>query len=312
VLVYVNGTYCEPQDATISVFDRGFLLGDAAFETWRTYGARQVAPMVDKHLERLRRTLNFMEMDGDELVGEIRDVAAQLVARNLEEIESHGDVWIVPVVTRGGGGQATPASLELGGEDVDPTRVVLIRPIYIAAGLYERGARLLSSTLVQNPFAAADARVKSTSRMAYIRAERKQHRAGPGCWTLLFDRDGYVTEAAGANIVIIDAGEVIRPPRWAALNGVSLSTFCELAQRLGMPVREQPLGMYDLLNADEVWLTSTSVSAVAVADIDGITLRRRTRRGDQVLKAWVEYVGFDFIEQVRDRSDAAEPLVNAG
>jgi D-alanine transaminase len=302
MLAFVNGKYCNPEDAVVSVFDRGFMLGDAAFETWRTYGGKQFQPIVEKHLDRLRRALQFMEMEPDELVDEIREVTATLVERNHEEIQSFGDIWMVPVVTRGGGPPATYSSLELGAEGVDPTRVVVCRPIYVATGLYETGAHLLSSALVRNPFAGADPRVKTTSRLAYVRAERKQHRAGPGSWVILFDDQGFVTEAAGANLALIDSGRVVRPPSWSALNGVSLSTFCELAEGLGIPVIERPLALYDFLSADEVWLTSTSVSAVPVADIDGIPLIRRSAIGQEILDAWVEYVGFDFVAQVRELS----------
>lgn len=302
MLVYVNGEFVAAEDASISPYDRGFMIGDGVFDTWRTYGTRTVRAVLDKHLSRLRRSIRFLELDPGDLVAEIEAAGAELVKRNHDEIEAVGDVWVIPIVTRG-------QQDELGGDPLDvdrPSRVILIRPIFFAGKLYETGAHLITSTMARNPFGAVDPRVKATSRLGYVRGERKQKRAGPGNWVMFFDDHGFVTEASGANLLIVDGGTVVRPPSWSVLPGISLTIFCELAQELGIPVEERPLTMYDLLNADEVHLTSTSVAALPVADIDGIALERADDVGPRVLEAWKQLVDFDFVAQAAVGRPTAE------
>jgi branched-chain amino acid aminotransferase len=297
MLVYVNGEYVDAAEARISVYDRGFMLGDGIFDTWRTYGGAECRRMVDKHLARVRRSVNFMEMDGAAIAAEIGEAATELVARNHDEILTVGDIWLVPVVSRGEG-------VEMGAEPDHPTRVIVCRPIFVAGELYEHGGHLITSTMVQNPFGAVDPRVKTISRLGYVRGERKQRRAGPGNWVLFVDNNGFITEASGANLALIEGETIVKPPRWSTLGGISLDTFCELGRGLGYPIEERQLTLYDFLNADGAYLLATSVAVVPVADIDGIPVAREQTVGPAILKAWIEYVDFDFVAQAQ-----AQPAV---
>jgi branched-subunit amino acid aminotransferase/4-amino-4-deoxychorismate lyase len=298
VLAYVNGQFVEDEDAVVSVRDRGFMLGDGVFDTWRTYGGRLVRPVVEKHLERFRRSINFLELASEEIVAEFDEATQQLAERNADAIAEAGDILIFCVLTRG----QTRKAVE-GFDPGTPTRAILCNPIPFAAyggTLYDTGVHLVPSMQAQNPFSGYDPRVKALSRLAYVRAERKQARAGSGNWVVLFDNQGFITEAAGACLAIVEGETIVHPPRWQTLPSVSLNVFRELARSLGFGVEERPLAMYDFLNADESYVLSTSIAMLPVADLDGVEVKRGTAVGPKILEAWKEYVGFDFVAQAKE------------
>jgi branched-chain amino acid aminotransferase len=302
MLAYVNGDFVPVEEATVSIYDRGFLLGDGIFDTWRTYGGKNVRPVVERHLARMRKSVNYLELPGADIAAEIDSATQELLERNREEVlETTGDAWIQTVITRGAGAE--------GLEHAEPTRVVMCNPIpftkLFPRDLYEEGARLVPSMVSQNPFWPVDPRVKSINRLAYARGEQKQVREGPGSWVVLFDNEGFITEAVAAALCIVEGETVVRPPRWRALESVSLEIFCDLAQQVGFSTEERPLTMYDFLNADETYVLSTHIAAMPVAEIDGIPLQRADQVGPKVMEAWVDYVGFDFLAQARQGAAVA-------
>jgi branched-chain amino acid aminotransferase len=303
MLAYINGSFVSDDDARVSVRDRGFMLGDAVFEVWRTYAGRTCQAMVDKNLARLSCGLRYMELDPDSIVETVRSASAELIVRNADQINRIGDVLVFTIVTRG-------FVDELAGDSSGgrPTVTVFLNPIPDRGGaqagddLYGKGARLVTSLMYRDPFGAVDPRIKTTSRFAYARAERKMSRAGPRTWVLFCDNDGNPTECSGANIFIVSNGVIERPPRERVLGGINMTTFLELAEKVGIPVVERKLTLFDYLNAEEVILTTTSVSAVRVTEIDGIPLEPRGAVYDRVMREWFEYVGVDFIKRVRERA----------
>jgi branched-chain amino acid aminotransferase len=308
MLAYVNDQFVDDHDATVSVRDRGFMLGDAVFEVWRTYGGLTCAGMVEKNLARLARALRYMELDPEPIVATVREAAETLVARNASEISDLGDVLVFTIVSRG-------MADELAGGEEQPTIAVFLNPIPARAvygdDLYGKGARLVTSLMYRDPWGAVDPRIKTTSRFGYVRAERKMSRAGSRTWALFCDNDGNPTEASGANLLTVIDGTLVRPPRERVLGGINMTTFLELAQGLGLGVEERSLTLYDYLNADEVILTTTSVGAVRVTEIDGIALTPKGDVYDRVIEDWISYVGFDFVTAGRERAGLLKPSPSA-
>lgn len=290
---YLNGHIIEEGDAKVSVRDRGYMLGDAVFEVWRSYGGRPHEPMVEKNLARLARGLQFMELDPADIIADLRRGTAELVVQNADEIKEVGDVLFFVIVSRGMG-------MELGSDAESTTRSIVCIPMpfqQFGRDLHRRGGKLTTSLLYQDPWGAVDPRIKTTSRMGYVRAERKMKRTGPATWVVFSDGHGNVTEASGANLMLIKDGVIHRPPRERVLGGINQDTFLELAAKIGINNVERNLTLYDYLESDEVVLTTTSVSAIPINEFDGITLTRRSNIISDVQKEWVNYVGFDFMQQ---------------
>jgi branched-chain amino acid aminotransferase len=305
---YVNGEFLADADAKISIFDRGLMYGDAVFDTTRTYGGTPWR--LDDHLDRFRRSLRYVELDADVIVPEVREACLGCVERSGAEIADVGDVWISAVVTRG----------IMGGLDFDPqprpTVVVMLRKINFAgfAHFYERGGVDLGVSVVRGHFQGpVDARVKATNRLAAVRGELKGRRLAADdtgeatrAWTVVFNDDGSIAEAHGANLALVADGKLVRPPRWEALEGVSLETVCELGRAIGLEVEERRIGVYDVINADETFICSTSFGVLPVIGLDGIALDAPRTVYAEILRRWVELVGFDFVTQARERAAAPE------
>ena len=309
LISYVNGDYVEDDEAKISVFDRGFVIGDGVYDSARTFGGNVFK--LDEHLDRLARSLRYIEIDADRWGAEIRAATEEVVARNLEEIVSVGDVWVIQIVTRGLLEDAGETAFGLEDEHQPryrPTIVVIVRPLNFKAFglLYEEGVDLGVSLLTRAMTGPLDPRVKSTGKLAYSRAERKAarmssaHALGAKAWTALFHDDGSFSEASGANICAVVGDRILRPPRHYALEGISLETLCELGEAQGLTVEERPLTFYDLVNADETMITSTSFCALPVVSIDGIALPGGNDVYRRTLELWRELVQFDFVQQAED------------
>lgn len=303
---YVNGTYLPDEDAKISIFDRGLMYGDAVFDTTRTYGGRLWK--LEGHLERFRRSLRYVELDADEIIAEVREGCLGCVERSANEIDEVGDVWVSAVVTRG----------IMGGLDFDPqpqpTIAVMLRKINFGAfaHFYEAGGVDLSVSLVRGHFQGpVDARVKATNRLAAVRGEMKGRRLAAEdteettrAWTVVFNDDGSVAEAHGANLALVEGETLVRPPRWQALEGISLETVCDICRGLDMQIEERRIAAYDIINADATFICSTSFGVLPVIGLDGIQLSARRDLYDEILRRWVDLAEFDFVAQARERASA--------
>jgi len=228
---------------------------------------------------------------------------AGVIERNRDEIAAAGDVWIRQTVTRGC--ISDPLDPEF-----RPTVIVKLRRLnlHVFGPLYRRGADLHVSLLTSHFAGAMDPRAKAANRSAAVRADLKgvrMRRFGGGEWTLVYNADGTVSETHSANVCIVAGGRLVRPLRRAALEGVRLETAAELARGPGIEVEEQPLTLYDALNSDETILCGTSFSILLVVSVDGIPLRRLDRVYPQLVRAWIELVGLDFVEQAEERARIA-------
>ena len=309
MLAYVNGEFVDETDARIPVRDRGFVLGDGIFDTWRTYGGRPCRHIVEKHLDRLRRSTNFIELDGDAIAAELDGATTELVERNGGDIEDAGDVMVFVAVSRGLLAQPFAGAPIAGHDPGVATRVAFFNPIpWVANGpdIFDAGAHLVPSIQSTTPFGGYDPRVKALSRLGFVRAERKQFRvrseaqAGSTYWVVLFDDEGYIAECAGGALAIVEGDTIVHPPLNTILPSISLNVFAELGRELGYAVEQRRLSPYDFLNADETYVLSTSIAAIPVADLDGIPLKRGGRVGPRIQEAWIELVGFDYVAQARE------------
>lgn len=295
MLAYVNGEFVPEAEAKISIWDRGFTIGEGVFEGWRTFGGRPVQAVLDKHLARLRRSVRYLEMDPRPIVEQVAATWQLITERNRSEIAEAGDVFVRTIVTAGRG----PELLERTAPTVTVAPYGIPFARVFGRDLYSTGAHLVPTLMVQNPFTPSDPRVKSISRLSNARAERKQSRSGSGSWAITFDNQGFITETSAAALAIVEDGGLVMPPKWSRLDSVSLQVACDLARRLGISLAERPLTVFDLLNADEVHLFGTTVAMVPVSDVDGIALNNPNLIGSRILGEWIKFVGFDFVDQSR-------------
>jgi branched-chain amino acid aminotransferase len=318
MISYVNGEYLSDEEAKISVFDRGLLFGDAVFDLTRTFAGEPFR--LDAHLERLRKSLRYIEIPPDAIIDELRTAIAEVVSRNREEIEALGDVAVRFLVTRGRTEYGVPAP----GDDFSPTIVVLLQKINFGAfaSLYDSGVDLGISLTTRHFSGATDRRVKSTNRLAATRGELKGVRMAEAegrspadfrAWTIVFTDDGFVAEAHGANLFVVNGDRLTRPPLYECLDGLTLDTICGLGKSIGLEVEDRRLTLYDLINADETFICTASFQMLPVAAVDGIRLTHQKRTVNaQLMERYIELAGIDFVAQAKEKAGQRFETVPVG
>ena len=118
--------------------------------------------------------------------------------------------------------------------------------------------------------------------------------------------NGNLCEGIGSNIFLVRRGELLTPREKYVLPGVSRATVIELAAKLGIPFREADLDFYDGYNADEAFITSTSLCVCPVASLNGMAMGAGTYGPvtQRLIDAYVELVDCDFIQQYLNRLPA--------
>jgi branched-chain amino acid aminotransferase len=267
--VWVDGRILPADGPHLSVFDRGFQLGDGIFETLRVRGAR--ATELAEHIARLRSSAAGLDIDLPEDLDEVLGVgiADLLVANGLDG--PAGDASVRITVSRGayrGRGLLPPD------ETVAATIAIQAWPVVAPpAGHLERGLRLVASTVRRDP-ANPLATLKTTSRADYVYARLEARRAGADD-ALFLTTDGHLSEGTTANIFLVRRGaddvEELATPSLdcAILPGTTRSWLLVWAARTGLRPVEGWLSKADLASADEAFLSSSVAGVLPVTSFEG-------------------------------------------
>jgi len=256
--VWIDGGVVEGRDARVPVTDHGFLYGDGVFEGMRVYGRRVFR--LDDHLRRIEVSARCIGLRIPGGAARLREIVLE-TARAFDEDEA----YVRLIVSRGEGA--------LG---VDPTTCPEPRVVCILdhVSLYpeetlERGLALVTVSGRRPGPDVLDPRVKSLNYLnnALAKLEARQRGADEA---LLLNAAGQVAEASVANVFALRDGVLLTPPATdGALEGMTRATVLELAARDGLPTAERTLGRYDLMAADEVFLTGSGARIVPVTSLDG-------------------------------------------
>jgi branched-chain amino acid aminotransferase len=266
--IWLDGALLPADGRHLSVFDRGFQLGDGVFETLRARGGRPTE--LDEHLERLRRSASGLDIElppgiaGDVAAG----IASLLDAEGLGGPD--GDASIRITVSRG----AITARGLLPLQHVAPTIAIQAWPVPPPpADHLERGLHLVASTVrrdPENPLAS----LKTTSRADYVFARLEARRAGADD-ALFLTIDGQLSEATSANVFLVRRGgteerELATPAlACAILPGTTRTWLLGWAGRVGLSPFEGWLTPADLAGADEAFLCSSVAGVLPVTRFDG-------------------------------------------
>ncbi|MBK6941951.1 MAG: aminotransferase class IV [Planctomycetes bacterium] len=259
-VVSVNSSVVRPEDALVSVFDRGFLFGDSVYETFRTYDG--IPWLEDEHLVRLGNSADRMGLPLPGGLARVRDD----VARALNE--SHEATAAVRiVVTRGA---------KVGLIDLDPGTAgtpdvyVLVRPYTpVPEATYRSGIELALVGVRRNARDALDPAIKSGNYLNNMLALREaKSRGAYEC--VMLNKDGFLAEGSTSNVFLVKDGVLATPALDSGiLAGVTRAYLLGLARAEGIPVREILLRESDLRAADEVFISGSLKEVLPVARVDG-------------------------------------------
>lgn len=255
--VWIGGTIVGGADAKISVLDHGLLYGDGVFEGIRIYGARVVR--LDDHMRRLQTGASAIGLEIPGGVDAVREIVLD-TARAYGESEA----YVRLIVTRGQGALGVdPTSCK------DPQIICIATSIALyPADKLERGIDMVTVSLRRPGPDVLDPAVKSLNYLNSVLAKREARLRGAD-EGLILNRAGHVAEASVANVFVARDGVLKSPPVTdGALPGLTRASVIEIATGLGVTCREETLGRYDLLAADEVFLTGSGARIVPVATLD--------------------------------------------
>ena len=256
--VYVNGRIARAEDASIPVYDHGFLYGEGVYETLRTYN--RVPFLYDRHVRRLRASAGYLQLDvpfsDDELASWIVDTMA--AAGEMQE------AYIRVLLTRGVGEltydvRATPV----------PSLVIIVKPLEEPpARVFSDGIKIALVPILRNHPGSVNPIIKSNNLLNNALAMQEANRRGAE-EGLMCNYRGELSECSQANFFLVRGGVALTPNTEAGLlEGLTRNFLFEVAEDLGVPVRYATLFPNDLETADEAFITSTTRELTPVTRID--------------------------------------------
>jgi branched-chain amino acid aminotransferase len=253
----VNGMVVPAEEARVSVLDNGFAFGDSVYEVLRTYGG--VAFEAGRHFRRLRASAARLGIAVPASDASLLAQVDALLART-----ANGESYIRIIVSRGLGDCSYNFDRVQG-----PTVVMIQKPLpAYPARHYTDGIKVAAVGVRRNHPRALDPAIKSSNLLNNILAMREAQSRGAE-EPVLLNHEGFVAEGASTNVFLGRGGTVATPPLSAGiLGGITREVVLELLPGLGIPFREEPLRLEDLLGADEVFMTSTTREVVPVRQVD--------------------------------------------
>lgn len=309
--VWINGRYIPESQAGISIFDSAAMFGDLIFEMTRSFNRRQFK--LDEHLDRLYRSAKYMRIAEPMPVEKLQALVLQVVERNRSRMDADDEDRVMINLSRGILSLYHP----IFGGNPGPTLIISSFPLSLTlasfAGIYDTGLHAVVPSQRAIPADLLDPKVKNRSRLHYMLANQEVSQVDdPMAWALLLDPDGFVAEGTGANFFIITAGELWTPEPRNILQGITRDHTMQLARGLGLTVRERNFGVYEVINAQEAFFTSTPACIYPCTRINGVPVGegRMGAVTRQLLDAWSDDVGVNIVEQTRRYADRTRD--NAG
>jgi branched-chain amino acid aminotransferase len=259
--IYLDGAFVDQAEAKVSVFDHGLLYGDGVFEGIRLYGGNVFR--LDAHLERLEYSAKAILLD-------LPLTRAEWSRAVCETCRVNGltDGYIRLVVTRGVGDLGLAPWL-----CAQPSYFIIASRISLyPQEHYDNGLAIVTVPTRRIGPAALPPTVKSLNYLNNILGKIEARQAG-ALEAIMLNEQGYVAECTADNIFIVHKGAILSPAASSgALAGITRGTIFDIAQELGLPLREAQLTRYDVWCADECFLTGSGAEVIPVVKLDGRTI----------------------------------------
>jgi len=258
--IYLDNRFVKESEALVSVFDHGFLYGDGIYETVRSYGSRIF--MLDQHLARLRRSAVA--------------IGLKIPDRNWptllhESMERNGvgnertDAYIRITISRGSGDIGLDPAL-----CPHPTIVIITKPLKPpSAEQYQEGVSLIVAKTRRNLPSALDPQIKATNFLNNILAKREALAVG-AFDSVLLNWESHLTECTVSNLFFVRTNRLCTPAlSCGILDGITRGIILTLARQEQIPIEEGKFTNKDLSQADECFLSNTTMEVMPATILDG-------------------------------------------
>lgn len=304
-IAYYNGDYLPEGEIRIPFRDRGFLHGDGVFDMTRTFGGKIFR--IEEHVDRLYRSLRSLQIDPGLDRQTMVDISCEVLKRNARFLDESTDYWVAQRVSRG-----LAEVGDEGWEQEGATVIVECIPLPLAkrAPYYRDGIDLVVSPVRRTAPDALTPRAKTFNYLNLISANMAVPATTANAMTVVLDHNGNLAEGLGANLFLVQDGVCRTPKEQYVLPGISRACVIELALELGLEVQETDLDFHDAYNADEIFLTSTSLCIVPVRSFCGAPVGGGQSPAGKapvgkipgeitgrITEAYTKLVGFDFVAQ---------------
>ena len=254
-IVYLNGDYVPETEASVSIFDRGFLFADGVYEVTTVIDGKLIG--FDGHIERLQRSLDELKYDHTVDKDAILNIHRELVSRNgLDQ----GMIYLQ--ITRG-----NPKDRDFAFPSKDtPVTMVLFTQVKQVVGTAVETTGLKVISVEDLRWGRRDIKTVQLLYPSLAKMEAKA-RGADDAWLV---QDGFVTEGTSNNAYIVKDGKIItRDLTNDILHGITRKSVLACARLLQMEVEERPFTMREAYAADEAFATSASGFTNPIVEIDG-------------------------------------------
>lgn len=298
--VYLNGAFVPETEAKISIYDSALMFGDMVFEMTRSFNKKQFK--LREHLERLHASVKYVRIPFTMTIDQMEQACHKVQEKNEPVFEPDDEHRLMINISRG------PLSIyaDIFGGKLEPTVVIADFPLrWTVAGmgrLFDIGINAVIPSQRAIPASLLEPKVKNRSRLHYMMANIEvSHWPGDNNWALLLDPDGFIAEGTGDNFFMVKDRLLITPEPRNILRGISRAYIFELASELGLQCSEKNIEPYDVIMADEAFMTGTPFCLLPVTKLNGIPIGsgevgELTRA---LLARWGANVGVDIAAQIK-------------
>lgn len=259
ILIYINGELFTRNNAKISVFDSGYLVGDGVWEALRLHDG--ILVFLEDHLDRLWQGAATIGMN----IGMTRKELTEKILYTLDANQMHDNVHVRIMITRGI--KKTPSQdpkLTISG----PNLVII--PEYKKANpdTASKGIKLFTSTIRRGSPDYLDPRLNCHSKLHEVQALIQAQEAGAD-EALMLDIHGFVSTCNATNFFIVRKNEVWTSTGQYCMNGITRGKIIDLCKKHGITCHEKNFSLFDVYGADEAFVTGSFGGLTPVTHVDG-------------------------------------------
>jgi branched-subunit amino acid aminotransferase/4-amino-4-deoxychorismate lyase len=296
-IAYLKGEFVPASECVLPIYDLGIVIGAAVTDFFRTF--HQLPYRLEDHLQRLYRSCRYARIEPPVSIEESREISEKLIANN-SQLAPGEELGLVFYMTAGenavyAGAAGMPETLTPSYvQHTFPIRFSLFRNVFL------EGVHCVTPAPRHWPPQCLSSKIKNRNRLHMWIGEQEVKQLDPSATPLYLDINGNITETGGSNFVIYRDGQVVSPRRDNILWGISLRVLGEILAEMGIPLVEEDLQSYDVVNAEEAWMPTTPYCLGPVTRFNGLPI------GDgqpgplwrKIIDRWSEVVDKDIYAEV--------------